>query len=611
MIHKLLSSESVRAHGLAIAFFIILTLTVTWPLVLHFTDQVPGWYVADNYEYLWKMWWFKHALLDLHQSPLVAPHIFYPQGFQLAHAELSPLHTLIGLPLTWLWGEIPTYNLFSMLSFIITGWATFALIRRLTGNNWAGLLSGVLLSLTPYHIVRYSGILPSASIEGIPIFFLGLEIWCSERRLRWILVAGLGFVVATWAYLYYAAGLLLLGPIYALVRLRPLEQSLTEKRTWMAVGLLGIIMLLALVPLALPYIQLGRQVDLLIQLDEVDFWSASVTDYVIPPGLHPLWGNWVREKLLSIPDEYPQIALEFVLSAGWIGLLFALYGWRRSPSPARQAIFWFLLSAFLLSLGPRLHLGRHAVVIPAPQAIVDGFHHLMNALGKSLPSGESYQLLEADGLTIPLPALFLRWLLPTLQGMRAWNRFAIFAITGLSLLAGLGFAFWVTQELTPPSCTQEKRHRRKHIAGLIVVALAIFELWPGRTPLQPVQPRPVDEWLAMQADQFTIMELPLTSALSAPQMLYTRYHGKRTAFAYGTYFPYWYRQEFPQLLDCPDKACLDLLQSWDVRYLLLNRQALPEGSQLEEALDQTAELSREVVLDGMVVYQLRMQVEGK
>ncbi|HEY44873.1 MAG TPA: hypothetical protein G4O11_12910 [Anaerolineae bacterium] len=605
MIHKLLANESVRAHGLAIAFFIILTLTVTWPLALHFTDQVPGWYVADNYEYLWKMWWFKHALLDLHQSPLVAPHIFYPQGFQLAHAELSPLHTLVGLPLTWLWGEIPTYNLFSMLSFIITGWATFALIRRLTGNNWAGLIAGVLLSLTPYHIVRYGGIIPLASIEGIPIFFLGLEIWFSERRLRWITIAGLGFALSAWASLYYAAGLLLLGPIYALVRLRPLKQSLKEKKTWIAVGLLATIILVALGPLALPYIQLGRQVDLLIQLDEVDFWSASLSDYVIPPGLHPLWGNWVRDKLLSIPVEYPQIALEFILGAGWIGLLFALYGWRQSPSPARQAIFWLLLSAFLLSLGPRLHLGRHAVVIPAPQAIVDGFHRLMNTLGESLPSGESYQLLEADGLTIPLPALLLRWLLPTLQGMRAWNRFAVFAIMGLSLLAGLGFASWVTQELAPPSYTQEIRHRRKQIAGIIVVALVIFELWPGRIPLQNVQPRPVDEWLAMQADQFTIMELPLTSALSAPQMLYTRYHGKRIAFAYGTYFPYWYRQEFPELLDCPDLACLDLLQSWDVRYLLLNRQALPEGSQLEEALDQTAELSREVVLDGIVVYQLR------
>jgi hypothetical protein len=611
MMHKLFSNKSVRAHGLAIAFFIILTLIVTWPLASHISDRVPGWYIADNYEYLWKMWWFKHALLDLNQSPLIAPHIFYPQGFQLAHAELSPLHTVVGLPFTWLWGEIPTYNLFSMLSFIITGWATFALVRRLTNSNWAGLLSGVLLSLTPYHVVRYGGIIPLASIEGIPLFFLGLELWFSERRLRWIVVAGLGYALSAWASIYYAVGLLLLGPIYAVVRVRPLKQSLRDRQNWIAIAILAVVVFLALGPLLLPYIRLSRQLNLLISLDEVDYWSASVSDYVIPSGLHPLWGEWVRGNLLSVSDEYPQIALEFILSASWIGLLFAVYGWRRSPSPARQAIFWFLFTAFILSLGPRLHLGRHPVVLPAPKSIIDGFHRLMNSLGELLPSGENYHLLKTDGITIPLPALFLRWLLPPLRGMRAWNRYTIFAIMGMSLIAGLGYAAWVKQELAPPSFTKELRQRRKHIAGALILSLALFELWPGRVPLQPVQPRPVDEWLVSQPDQFTIMELPLTSALSAPQMLYTRYHGKRIAFAYGTYFPYWYRQEFPELLNCPDSACLKLLQSWDVKYLLLNREALPEDSLLEVSLEQTKELNRIVEFDGMIVYQIRMPGQGE
>ncbi|UCF60417.1 MAG: hypothetical protein JSV37_11720 [Anaerolineaceae bacterium] len=610
MKHKLLSNESARAHGLAIAFFVILTLIVTWPLALHITDRVPGYFVADNYEYLWKMWWFKHALLDLKQSPLIAPQILYPQGFQLAHSELTPLHTVLGLPFTWLWGEIPTYNIFMMLSFVITGWATFALVRRLTDSIWAALLSGVLLSLTPYHVVRYGGIIPLASIEGIPLFFLGLELWFSERRFSRIAVAGLGFVLSAWASIYYAAGLLLLGPIYAAVRMRPLKRSLRDRQNWYAIVILAVVALITLVPLSIPYIRLNRQVDLLISLDEVDFWSASVTDYVIPSGLHPFWGEWVRSHLLSISDEYPQIALEFILSASWIGLLFAFYGWRRSPSPARQAILWLLLAAFILSLGPRLHLGRHPVVLPAPESIVDGFHRLMDSLGELLPSGENYQLLETDGITIPLPALIVRWLLPPIQGMRAWNRFTIFAIMGLSLIAGLGFDAWVRGELAPLSFTKEIRQRRKNIAGAVILSLALFELWPGRIPLQSIQSRPVDAWLAQQPDQFTIMELPLMSALSAPQLIYTRYHGKRTAFAYGTYFPYWYRQQYPELINCPDYACLDLLQSWDVKYLLLNRDALPEDSQLETLMDQTEELKRVVEFDEMIVYELQMHIEG-
>jgi len=594
-----------RGHLWVILFFLLLTLAVTWPLVLHLTDRVPGWFIADNYEYIWKMWWFKHAIIDVHQSPLFAPDIFYPQGFYLAHAELSPLHTVVGLPLTWLWGEVPTYNLFTILSFVLTGWATYALLYRMTGNHWAGLIAGTILTLTPYHTVRYGGILPLMSIQGIPIFFLCLEMWIEDRRCRWAAFAGIGFLLSAWASLYYAAGIMLLAPVYALIRMQPIRTYLIDRRMWIGFSTMAIIILLGLVPLVLPYLELRQQVSLHIPLDDVDFWSASVSDYLLPPGLHPMWGKWVRERLLSVPEEYPQISLEFVLGIGWIGLLFALYGWRRSRHPARMASTWFMISALVLSLGPRLHLGRFPVVIPAPDQLVECFHRILNTIGAALPSSEGYHLLQAEGITIPLPALLLRWIFPVLVGVRAWNRFAVFTSLGLTILAGLGFAKWISLEIAPGGNPRNQLLDRSRLAGIIVLTLAIFELWPGRIPVKPIEPRPVDRWLAEQPGQFTIMELPLTSALSAPQMLYTRFHGKRIAFAYGTYFPYWYREQYPELKECPDNACIERLQGWDVRFLLLNREALSRGSQLEADLDDSEALVRIGAFDEIIVYELR------
>ncbi|TET84290.1 MAG: hypothetical protein E3J37_04025 [Anaerolineales bacterium] len=594
-----------KSHLWVVLFFLLLTLAVTWPLVLHLTDRVPGWFIADNYEYIWKMWWFKHAIIDVHQSPLFAPDIFYPQGFHLAHAELSPLHTVVGLPLTWLWGEVPTYNVFSMLSFVLTGWATYALLYRMTGNHWAGLLAGTVLTLTPYHTVRYGGILPLMSIQGIPIFFLYLEIWIEEHRCRWAALAGVGFLLSAWASLYYAAGIMLLAPVYALIRMQPIRAYLKNRRIWIGLSTIVIIILLGLVPLVLPYLELRQEVNLQIPLDDVDFWSASLSDYLLPPGLHPIWGKLVREKLLSIPEEYPQISLEFVLGVGWVGLLFAIYGWRRSRHPARAASIWLLAAALVLSFGPRLHLGRHPLVITAPKQIVNTFHHVLNIIGAWLPSNEGYQLLQAEGITVPLPALFLRWIMPFLGGMRAWNRFAVFVSLALSYLAGLGFSAWISDEIAAPNVQGSRRLTRVRWAGVIVLTFAIFELWPGKIPLQPVEPRPVDYWLAEQPGQFTIMELPLTSALSAPQMLYTRFHGKRIAFAYGTYFPYWYREQYPELKECPEKACINRLQEWDVNYLLLNKEALPPGSRLEVILDRSEALIRYIMLDDVVVYELQ------
>ena len=366
-------------------------------------------------------------------------------------------------------------------------------------------------------------------------------------------------------------------------------------------GLLGLGLLAVMAPLTVPYLQLGQELEL--HLEDTDFWSASPTDYLLPPGLHPLWGERVRDRLLSVSDDFPQVALEFVLGVGFIAMLFAFYGWRRSRGAERRAILWLLIVAFVLSLGPRLHFGRFPVVIPAPEKVVSAFHSVMNTLSVWLPTEETYAPLAAEGLTIPLPALFLRWLLPPLEGMRAWNRFAAFTSLGVSLLAGVGYATWIANEVRPARRKLE-RFNREHLAGVVILALAIFELWPQPVPLQAVQPRPVDEWLADQPGQFSIMELPLTSALGAPQMLYTRYHGKRITFAYGTYYPYWYRAEFPELQECPEAACLDLLSSWDVRFLLLNMDDVPAGPVLAPKLDESLSLKRMAQFGDIVVYRL-------
>jgi hypothetical protein len=243
-----------------------------------------------------------------------------------------------------------------------------------------------------------------------------------------------------------------------------------------------------------------------------------------------------------------------------------------------------------------LHIGRHPALLPVGDELLTGYHRVMNAIGEALPSGENYVPLEAEGLALPLPALFLRWLLPPLTGMRAWNRFAAFVSLGLSLLAGLGFAAWVEQELRPA-------RRKVIIPATLVLALAIFELWPGSIPLQPVSPRSVDLWLADQPGDFTLMELPLTSALSARQMLYTRTHGKRIAFAYGTYYPYWYRLQHPELQNCPDSTCLELLRAWEVEFLLLNLHDLPTGPALESLFERSPALERAIELEGIVVYR--------
>jgi hypothetical protein len=586
-------------HSGAAAFFLILALAVTWPLVLHLSNRVPG-ALGDNYEYLWKMWWFKHAIVDLHINPLIAPHILYPQGFNLAYAEITPLHTVIGLPLTLLLGEITTYNLFALASFVIAGWAAYLLILHWTGNPWAGLLAGILFILNPYHVVRYGGIPPLMAIEGLPVFLLGVEKWISSRRLIWILLAGLGYWLAAWASIYYAFGLLLLGPLYLLVRLVTDKSRVFDRKSIAHLAALLILVLAVTIPLAMPYLTLRSSSSLTIPLQDTDYWSSSPTDYIVPTGLSPIWGSWVVQNALGVPGEYPQVAHEFILAGGFIALLFAIYGATKSDLRGKKAVLAMTAVALILSFGTTLHIARHPVILLAPQSVTDQYNRIMESIGAWLPAHESFAPLEVKGITIPLPALFLRWLIPPLTGMRAWNRFAAFSSLGLALLAGLGFAVWLNTEVKPMN---SRVKTGLAIAGFLT--LALFELWPRPEPLQVVEPRPVDLWLAAQTGQGSIMELPLTSALSAREMLYSRYHGRPITFAYGTYLPYWYRQQYPELAHCPESACLERLRSWEVEFILLNLDDPSGGPDLEYQLDHSPGLERLVTIGDYVVYRLR------
>jgi hypothetical protein len=363
--------------------------------------------------------------------------------------------------------------------------------------------------------------------------------------------------------------------------------------------ILLLLVLASSVPLALPYLSLRSSSNLTIPLQDTDYWSASPTDYVLPPGLHPLWGTWVMENALGVPPDYPQIALEFVLAGGYVALLFAAYGALKSQGPERKAVIAMTGMALVLSLGTTLHIARHPLVLPAPPEVVDAFNHAMERIGTWLPAHESYAPLAAKGITVPLPALFFRWIFPTLTGMRAWNRFAAFTSLGISLLAGLGFALWINAELRPKTS-----HLKATLATFAFMALALFELWPKPIPLQPIGPRPVDLWLAAQPEQGSLMELPLTSALSAPQMLYTRYHGKPISFAYGTFLPYWYRQQYPELEQCPESECLARLRSWGVTFILFNLTDTSGGPSLEARLDLSPSLERVTTVGDHVVYRL-------
>src|SRR3972149_2652675 len=82
-----------------------------------------------------------------------------------------------------------------------------------------------------------------------------------------------------WASTYYAFGLGLLGSLFLIIQLR---RAQADRRTGQLLAILGIVGALAVASVGWPYWQLSREVRVIMPLVGGDFWSASLTDYLLP-----------------------------------------------------------------------------------------------------------------------------------------------------------------------------------------------------------------------------------------------------------------------------------------------------------------------------------------
>lgn len=581
--------------GQALLFFTVISGLMLFPIFPHLFDRlVLG---GDAYEYVWKLWWLKHSYLETGQSLWLVPQIYYPQGYLLAYGESTIANTLLALPSTVLLGEIPTYNLLILLSTILSGFTMFLLAREVSGNFFAGLLAGAIFAFAPFRRLQLLH-LNIATTQWLPLIFYFLERFARTRKPVFGAAAGVSFALNALASWYYAVAGTLFVLVWGLVRFRPLKNYLRHKQTWLALGLFSIIALSLIVPFAWPYLALLGNPDIAIPIENVNFYSASLTDYLMPSPFQFLWGGWVSSNLLRRTASG-----EFIVSSGFMALLFAFYGLRLARPSLTRPWLAVALVALVLSFGLTFHLIGRQLTIPAPRPVVNTVNALFNTISLEYAlEPEPFTISQANGLVIPLPALVLRWFVPVIGKLRTWTRFGIITLFGLAVLAALGAAAWHQRELVPHSSPLKQR-----LSWLLVIGLTLFELWWAPLPMiSPTLERPVDRWLAAQPDQFAIMEYPLSSALTPQQLIYTRAHGKPIVHGYATYFSFVFSRQQPELLEFPDKVALQRLTELGVRYVLVET-AVPyaaEAQTLLTAINQESCLQQRTVQATIVVFEL-------
>lgn len=523
-----------RLDLFVIGLYTVLMGLYTWPLLLHLSTHVLGG-PGDGFDFLWKMWWVAHAVLDEQINPFFNPRVYYPSGYFLAYAPITPLNSFLLAPLTKLLGETFTYNLSMLVSGPLTGWITYRWARRLLARQpdlspeaaaTAAIFAGLVVAFNPLRYERLGGQLDLAQTQWVVLFFLTLDRWLEEPGIRrgiWLIFTANLVVLSSW---YYALVIVLLAPVYVLAFAPDYRALLVDRRVWTTV-LIGVAVS---VVLSGPFVVAQMRVpgEAGVSLDQAITWAASPTDYLVLNPNHPLLHRLYERAGLGVLATTPG---EFHLSPGFVVLLFAMLGWRLTEGRSWRALKWLLVAAFVLSLGPVLTV----------------FH-------------------ASTG--VPLPVWALRAILPLARQPRSWARFGAVVQIGLSLLAAPGLAHTLAE--------REKRWQHRLIAGGVAAAY-LFGLWSVPFELTSTAARPVDGWLAEQPGDFAIMQYPLETALSGEALYHSRHHGKKIVFACcGHYFPLSYIPDHPALVTFPSDEALDQLAAWEVRYVLVDVAAQEE-----------------------------------
>jgi hypothetical protein len=536
-------------------------VAITWPLATHLTTHASGsntWQTATVfYETpvnLWNLWWFRHAVIDLGQSPFYTNLLFHPQGADLWFHTLSPLPAIAGALLQTVIGLVATYNALVLFSFVLAGLAASALAREVGLPRPAATLAGGIYAFSPVVLGHlYVGHFELLWTFWIPVALLAfLRTTARDGRAGWIWAVVLG---ATIAGTFYTSTYYAIYSVEALVVALALRWRQALRRG--AIGRLAVAVIVtaaAVAPAAWRFVRAEDQLRSLSDLGH-DFRDLSVdpTGFLVPSFMHPVFAS----ALIPTHDRVHAPRWQPQESTGYLGLsvvALAIAGFVRRRQP-----------------GVETHHARFDRRLAAGIAIV----FLLLSLG-----GEIRILERFTG--IPGPAALLKHV-PVLRLARAPGRHAVVAMLGIGLLAAAG-------------C--QRVGRRSWQAAL--VAVIAFD-YAARVPLMAVEIPEAYRRVATEPGAFAVLDVPASArdgrrGLGNPtsiDLLGQTVHGKPLIGGMVSRLP---DEGWTRLLQTPlIRALLDpglgpgtpedaiaYFRRWNIQAIVIHRQATPAERELIE-----------------------------
>jgi hypothetical protein len=559
-----MSMGRLSLHAGIIGGFALLTMVLTYPLILHLTTHIPSEEVlppsiSEHWIWTWAFW-FGNQVVDVRRWSFFTDVIFYPRGVDLTYSVLFGLGlpVVAAVPFVRLLGFPLAFNLVLFIAFIVAAYATFLLVRDLTQDKRAAFVAGFIFAFSPFQMARtlaHFGIMTSViCISLYTLFFMrAMTVGYVHNLIISSLILSLTFFINA----YYAIFLVLFSLIYTIYYIISNRSDAIKAFLW--TRLLPIGCFSALFSLPLLWITLThRGEDFLIYAptSQVLLWhvlqhSADLVAFFLPSSHHSIWGNLVKPVYYSHFTGNPT---EQTVYIGYAVLILSVIAIVKAPK--EQTRFWLLSSIafFIMSLGPFLHIyGRDT--------------------------------LELGGISVwfPLPYFPLLFI-PVLKAMRGLSRFSIMCMLALTVLASYGITHLLKQ-------FEGKMAATLALLGLLITIIGLeFSIVP--IPLVDARIPKVYERIATEQGQGrTLLDVPLYWSVAKYQH-YQTVHQKRLLFGqaprlslgvdfrYADSIPFVKLFKNPQLIKDYDEHAVDkgdilrFIEFFDLSFIVIHKDLL-------------------------------------
>ncbi len=487
-----LSAER-RRDLVALLAYLFLSLLLTYPLILKFTTHVAG-DGSDDPALAWNLWWVRHAIFELGRSPIYTDYLFFPVGLNLAFYTLTYLNAFVSIPIQFVFGIIPAANLNLWLSFTLSGFGAYLLVKYLLRNESASFArfvpvasfaSGLLFAFSSNKFLYTSlGQFNIASSQWIPFYILFLFKTFDPPRpsLRNGFLLGLFLLFQALSEFIFASFLILFTLAYLVywliaqrfrIRNPSHRDSFGSQSAIRNLTIAAITFLLPMSPILAALISdtLTEGDFLQSGLGFSNIFSGDLIGFFIPSHLHPLFGG------LEAQFHFSYINFVFV---GYLALALAALALLRVP----RARIWGTFAAliFLITLGPTLRVNSQE---------------------------------------FSAPFLPFNWLLqlPFIKGNRYPSRWSVMLALCLAVLVGYGM-MWLLKRVashqSPPEPSSRiasnsllRRPSSVALVSLALCLLLLFEHLSLPLPTSNLQVPEIYRTIARDPGDFTVMELPL------------------------------------------------------------------------------------------------------